>query len=179
MRKRFYKLFLVGQMEKEEQWLNEMADHGFLVVNVRKFYFDFDEVDPGKYRIKVMMLKGSKNSPKNQDFYRFLEDMGISYVDGMNFPGVCYVYLKMPKDSDVNQLEMYSDVDSKIRYNRMVMFYMIFATIAITLIGIWNFYMAFGRSDNGVSWLNAFIRHRNDHQLPDHRPQTQAGETHP
>ena len=134
MRTRFYKFFLVGQMEKEERWLNEMADHGYLVNSVSKFWFDFDEVEAGKYRVQVLFLKGGKNSAKNRDFYRFLEEMGISYVDGMNFPGTCYVYLKMEKDDFPEQLEMYSDADSKIRYNRVVIWYMLFASIVMSLL---------------------------------------------
>lgn len=156
MRTTFKKMFFVWQMDKEEAWLNEMADHGYLLAHAGKFHYDFDEVEAGKYTIKLLMLNGSKHSAKNREYFRFLEDLGIQYADGMNFPGACQVYLKMEKKDAPVDGEFFSDVESKIRYNRVVLRYLSFSFIVILLLAWLNIHMAlnrikFNRMMNGIT----------------------------
>lgn len=142
MRTTIIKMFYVWQMEKEEAWLNEMADKGLLLRNAGKFHYDFDEVEAGKYCIKLLMLGGGKNSAKNREYFRFLEDLGIRYTDGINFPGACQVYLTMEKKDAPSDGDFYSDVESKTRYNRVVIRYLSFSFIVLALLGWWNFHKA-------------------------------------
>ncbi len=143
MRKSVFKTFMVWQMKQEERWLNEKADKGLLMVETGKFHYEFEEAEPGKYLIKLLMLSGSKNSAKNRDYFKFLEEMGIEYVCGMNFPGVCQVYLKMEKENAPADGEIFSDIDSKIKYNRLVMTYLTFAAIVFGLISAWTWSRTF------------------------------------
>ena len=155
MKTTFRKMFFVWQMEKEEAWLNEMADHGYLLTHAGKFHYDFDEVEAGKYYIKLLMLSGSKNSAKNREYFRFLEDLGIQYADGMNFPGACQVYLKMEKKDAPSDGDFFSDMESRIRYNRVVIRYLSFCFIVLALIAWLNIHMYlyrnnFNRSSNAL-----------------------------
>ena len=143
MRTSVFKTFMVWQMKKEERWLNEKAEQGLLLVDAGKFHYDFEDAEPGKYLIKLVMLSGSKNSAKNRDYYKFLEEMDIKYVYGMNFPGVCQVYLKMEKENAPADGELFSDIDSKIKYNRLVMTYLIFAAVVFGLISAFTWKMTF------------------------------------
>ena len=81
MRSKFHKLFWIWQLDKEESWINDMAAHGYALVHAGRFCnYEFDEVEPGKYIYKSLFLKGSGDSTKNREYYRFLDEMGIETV---------------------------------------------------------------------------------------------------
>jgi len=156
MRTRIHKLFLVSQMEQEEKWLNDKAEQGYLVSQVGKFSYLFDKVEAHQYCVKLLMMSGSKNSEKNRKYFRFLEEMGIDYVDGMNFPFVSQVYLKMKKEDAPAQMEFFSDMESKVKYNRLVMAYLVFAIIVMALLTGLNYHMGM-RQENSFRMINYFL----------------------
>ena len=77
MRTTFHKLFFIWQLPKEEAWINEMAAHGYGLVGVGRFTFEFEDIEPGKYRYKEIFIKGSFGSEKTREFLKFLEEMVI------------------------------------------------------------------------------------------------------
>ena len=143
MRRVVHKLFFIWQLEKEQAWVNEMASHGYSLEHAGRFRFEFDETEPDKYIYKEIFLKGWGESAENLKYFRFLEEMGIKVVCYINYPGTCWVYTRALKKDYPNGIELYSDIDSKITYQKVMAWYMVLV-IAMTLAGgLLNLWMAF------------------------------------
>jgi len=65
MRRVIHKLFWIWQLDKEEDWINEMARHGYSLEHAGRVSFEFDETEPGLYEYRTLFLKGSYNSKEN------------------------------------------------------------------------------------------------------------------
>ncbi|MBR3461108.1 MAG: DUF2812 domain-containing protein [Saccharofermentans sp.] len=129
MRRVVHKIYWIWQLEKEEAWINEMASHGYSLEHAGRLTYSFDETEPGKYTYKSLFLKGSANSSENIKYFRFLEEMGITIVCFINYPGTCWVYTRAPREDYPDGIEIYSDIDSKINYTGVMAGYMIFVNI--------------------------------------------------
>ena len=153
MRRTIYKLFWIWELDREENWINEMAAHGYSLEHAGRISFTFEETEPKKYRYKTVFLKGSSRSAENIKYFRFLEEMGIHVVSQLNYPGTCCVYLRSLYGDNPEGIELYSDIDSKITYLKTTAWYMVFVS-ALTLFGaLLNFSVAL-QPYNGVRILN-------------------------
>ena len=132
MRRVIHKFFWIWQLEKEQAWINEMASHGYSLEHAGRLTFEFDETEPDKYIYKEIFLKGWGESAENLKYFRFLEEMGIKVVCYINYPGTCWVYTRALKEEYPDGIELYSDIDSKINYQKVMAGYLIFV-IAFTL----------------------------------------------
>ncbi len=135
MRRVIHKIFWIWQLEKEQAWINEMASHGYSLEHAGRLTFEFDETEPDKYIYKEIFLKGWGESAENLKYFRFLEEMGIKVVCYINYPGTCWVYTRALKEDYPDGIELYSDIDSKINYQKVMAGYLIFV-IALTLLGV-------------------------------------------
>ena len=50
-KKTVFKLFFVWDFEKEERWLNEMAQEGWVLDNTGFSFYTFVRCEPGEYSI--------------------------------------------------------------------------------------------------------------------------------
>ena len=138
MRRVIHKIFWIWQLEKEQAWVNEMASHGYSLEHAGRFTFEFDETEPDKYIYKEIFLKGWGESAENVKYFKFLEEMGIKVVCYINYPGTCWVYIRALKEEYPNGIELYSDIDSKINYNKVMAGYLIFVIVATLLSALLN-----------------------------------------
>ena len=138
MRRVVHKLFWIWQLEKEQAWVNEMASHGYALEHAGRLTFEFDETEPDKYIYKEIFLKGWGESAENVKYFKFLEEMGIKVVCYINYPGTCWVYIRALKEEYPNGIELYSDIDSKINYNKVMAGYLIFVIVATLLSALLN-----------------------------------------
>lgn len=122
MRTRFHKLFWIWQLQKEEAWINEMASHGYGLISVGRITFDFEDIEPDRYGYKAVFRKGTSNSDNVRDFLKFMEELGIDNVGHVTFPNYTVVYLRYEKSEE--NLELYSDIDSKIEYEKTMCDYL-------------------------------------------------------
>ncbi|MCR5327697.1 MAG: DUF2812 domain-containing protein [Saccharofermentans sp.] len=129
MRRVIHKLFWIWELEKEQAWINEMASHGYALEHAGRVTFEFEETEPGKYIYKELFLKGWGDSAENIKYFKFLEEMGIKVVCYINYPGTCWVYVRALKEEYPDGIELYSDIDSKIQYQKTMAFYMIFVSV--------------------------------------------------
>ena len=129
MRRVIHKIFWIWQLEKEQAWVNEMASHGYSLEHAGRFTFEFDETEPDKYIYKEIFLKGWGESAENVKYFKFLEEMGIKVVCYINYPGTCWVYIRALKEEYPNGIELYSDIDSKINYQKVMEGYLIFVMV--------------------------------------------------
>ena len=138
MRRVIHKIFWIWQLEKEQAWINEMALHGYSLEHAGRLTFEFDETEPGKYIYKEIFLKGWGESVENIKYFRFLEEMGIKVVCYINYPGTCWVYTRALREDYPDGIELYSDIDSKINYQKVMAGYMIFVTVATLFASVLN-----------------------------------------
>lgn len=136
MRTTFHKLFFIWQLPKEEAWINEMAAHGYGLVGVGRLSFEFEDIEPGKYRYKEIFIKGAFSSEQVREFLKFLEEMGVDNVGHVSYPNHTILYLRYENTGE--ELELYSDLDSKIEYEKTMVGYLRGISIANLFIGIYN-----------------------------------------
>lgn len=132
MRTTVHKWFYIWQLSKEEAWINEMAAHGYGLVSVGRLTFEFEDIEPGKYRYKEIFVKGSFTSEKTREFLKFLEEMGVDNVGHVSYPNHTILYFRYEDTGE--ELELYSDLDSKIEYEKTMLGYLIFVSIANLLV---------------------------------------------
>lgn len=153
MRKVEHKLFWIWQLDKELLWINDMADHGYALAKAGRLTFEFDEEKPGKYIYKSLFLKGSSGNPENVKFFRFLEEMGITQICSINYPGTCAVYIRAFKEDYPNGMDIYSDIESRIIYERVLMWYLFGAGLFILFASALNLSIGFG-TRSYYAWVN-------------------------
>ena len=74
MSKKCYRFF-GGLLQKQEEWLNKMAEQGYRLINVEKMVYEFEECKPGRVEYRIEYI-GSKSQNDSQEYFQFLEDMG-------------------------------------------------------------------------------------------------------
>lgn len=133
---KIWKFFGIGEAEKEEQWLNEMADKGKLIKKVKTGRYTFEDGTPGKYIYKLELLEHDVTDSKSVKYLEFLEEMGIEYVTTFN----SWIYLR--KNKDGREFELYSDLDSRIKYyDRIVTLSTSISVACFMLFGIGGFFI--------------------------------------
>ena len=147
MRTTFHKIFWIWQLSKEEAWINQMAEHGYGLVSAGKITFEFEDIRPGQYKYKELFLKGSFDSKKIREFLRFMEEMGVDNVGHVSYPGRTVVYLRY--DSNLEDFDVYSDLDSKIEYEKTLVSYLLFATIVNLAAWVMNMAIFIANCANG------------------------------
>ena len=137
MKKVIHKFFWDWNFDKEEQWLNDMADKGFILTSVGiTGKYTFDECEPGEYTIRTEKLKHRISHPESKQYIQFIEETGAEKIDNH----LDWVYFK--KKNDGTPFELYSDNKSKInQLNRLLGFLFILAIFNLYIGGL-NIYMA-------------------------------------
>ncbi|WP_134021705.1 DUF2812 domain-containing protein [Lysinibacillus sp. YR326] len=149
MKKRVYRFFL--DYEKEEAWVNDMAEQGWYLKRTMVGYFIFEKGEPGQYIYRNELIKG-----KSQDYFDFLESMNIEFVSKF---GVWAYYRKKKSEGP---FVLFSDSSSKIKYLKSISRLFIAVTFLNLLIGFFNLYIGLGESterflNTGVSFLNFVV----------------------
>ena len=74
MSKKCYRYF-GGLLQKQQEWLNKMAEQGYRLIRVEKMLYEFEDCNPGRVEYRVEYI-GSKSQNDSQEYFQFLEDMG-------------------------------------------------------------------------------------------------------
>lgn len=101
-------------VEKEEQWLNQMAEKGLMLKAFRfgRYVFEYDAKVQYTYRIEL--LKHNLFSTKGKAYLEFLKEHEVEYV--CHFTQWMYV---RKKNSD-EPFHLYSDIDSTIEHMKHI-----------------------------------------------------------
>lgn len=107
-----FKLFI--NLEKEEKWLSQMAQQGFMLNRVSMFYhFTKGNAQDETYRIDYRDFKTSYDF---EDYKALFEDSGWIHVSGTRTSGLQY----FKKYGDKNNEDIFTDVRSRaLRYKRL------------------------------------------------------------
>ncbi len=136
MKKVIHKWFWDWDYEKEELWLNEMANNGLLLTSVGIGKYTFDECQPGEYTIRTEKLKNRISHPESKKYIQFIEETGAEKIDSH----LDWVYFK--KKTDGAPFELYSDNKSKIRQLNRILSILLMLSLFNLYIGGLNIYMA-------------------------------------
>ena len=135
--KKLHKVFWVWEFEKEERWLNEMAQEGWALTQAGFCTYTFEKGEPGEYIIRLEMID---NSPK---FQSFMEELGAEAV------GNCVNWAYFRRKAELGEFNMFSDIDSRIAHLDKIGKMLFLLCMANIVIGICNTF-------NGASfsWMN-------------------------
>lgn len=135
--KKLHKVFWIWEFEKEERWLNEMAQEGWALKKASLCTYVFEKTEPGEYIIRVKTLDNSS------DFEHFMEELGAESV------GRCFRWGYFRRSAEQGPFDMFSDMDSRIAHLNKIGKDVKLLCLANLVIGICNTF-------NGASfsWMN-------------------------
>jgi hypothetical protein len=114
-----YKIYKIifADMEREEAWLNEMADKGFNFLDNFFMRYTFTEGTPNEYIYRIELMKEKPNHPVSQQYIKFLEETGVECVSNSGR----WVYFR--KKACDGPFDLYSDIDAKIDHYKRIISY--------------------------------------------------------
>lgn len=137
-RKTVHRLFWVWNFEQEEQWLNEMAQSGWLLDGVGFCTYHFIPCEPGTYTVRQEQHEADEN------YLEFMQETGAEYVGRM----VQWVYFR--KRTALGSFDLFSDLDSRIAHLDRVGNTLLLLGIANLVIGLTNTFQPTVR----LGWIN-------------------------
>lgn len=103
-RRTIHRWVWVWDFEKEEEWLQEMAENGWVLDGVGYCTYYFVRCEPGEYNVRLEM------HPRDEAYVEFMRDTGAEYVGRM----MMWVYFR--KKTADGPFDLFSDIDSRIRH---------------------------------------------------------------
>jgi hypothetical protein len=135
------KWYWAWDFEKEERWLNTMAQQGWLLDSVGYATYYFVACEPGTYAVRLEMRD------HDQEYLDFMAELGAEYVGRM----VKWIYFR--KRVEDGPFDIFSDLDSRLDHlSRIGKLLSVFAwaNLAIGLVNCFNPVMRIG-------WLNLLV----------------------
>ncbi|MFH5881189.1 DUF2812 domain-containing protein [Liberiplasma polymorphum] len=112
MKIRKFKLFF--SHEKEEMWLNHLANSGYHLVDKTWFSYLFIKGAPMTYTYRVECLPQPFNSNKSNTYIASLKELGVEVITHQGR----WVYMK--KETAKGPFNLYSDINTKINYYKEI-----------------------------------------------------------
>lgn len=132
-RKQVRKWFWVWEFEKEEQWLNEMAQSGWLLDGVGFCRYDFLPCEAGAYTVRLEMRDD------DPAYLELMAESGAEYVGRM----VKWIYFR--KSVERGAFDIFSDMDSRIAHLKGI-------ARMLAIIGGAN--LLIGLANHALGWIN-------------------------
>lgn len=136
-RRTMHKWFWVWEFDKEEAWLNEMANTGWVLDRVGFCKYTFVKSEPEEYTVRLEM------HDHDQGYIDFVEETGAEYVGRM----ARWIYFR--KRTENGRFEIFSDIDSRIQHLDRIGKMLTIVGIANLLIGIANTFNYIN-----IGWIN-------------------------
>ncbi len=134
--KKVTKWYWVWDYEKEELWLNAMAQEGWALQRVGFATYYFEKTEPGEYIVRLECRK------KDEGYVSFVTDMGAEYIGRI----AMWVYFR--RKSELGEFELNSDLDSRIDQLTIINRMLLLVGVGNLLIGLSNLRY------NGVGVIN-------------------------
>lgn len=128
----------VWDFDKEEQWLNTMAQQGWVLDRVGFCRYEFVRCEPGEYTVRLEMRE------HDDAYLGFMADTGAEYVGRM----MQWIYFR--RKTELGDFDIFSDLDSRIAHLGRI------ARI-LKIVGIANLVIGLANSMNPVvdfGWVN-------------------------
>lgn len=124
--KKVTKWYWVWDYEKEELWLNAMAQEGWALQRVGFATYYFERTEPGEYVVRLECRK------KDEGYVSFVMDMGAEYIGRI----AMWVYFR--RKTELGEFELNSDLDSRIEQLTRIGRMLLLVGIGNLLIGLSN-----------------------------------------
>ena len=134
-RKTVRKWIWVWDFEKEDRWLNAMAQSGWVLDSVGFCTYHFKRCEAGEYAVHTEM------HAVDSEYVAFMAETGAEYVGRM----MAWVYFR--KKTADGPFDLFSDIDSRIghldRIGKM-----------LTAVGAANLLIGLANNRTGFGWIN-------------------------
>ena len=137
-RKIIKKWIWIWDFDKEEQWLNSMAQQGWVLDKVGFCRYEFIRYEPGEYAVRLEMRE------HDEAYLGFMADTGAEYVGRV----VKWIYFR--KKTEDGPFDIFSDVESRIAHLDRI-------CQTLKIVGIANLVIGLANSLNPVvdfGWVN-------------------------
>lgn len=104
MEKKIRRWFWVWEFDKEEQWLNAMAQSGWVLAHVGYGSFTFSPCEPGEYTVR-MEMRGW-----DEEYLSFVEDTGAEFICRL------FQWTYYRRRSELGEFNLFSDLDSRLKH---------------------------------------------------------------
>lgn len=153
MRQTIHKMFFIWDFDKEEQWLNEMAAKGLCLVSVGFCKYEFEDCEPGEYRICLQLLDKMPKHPESRKYIEFLEQTGAEHIGSFTR----WVYFR--KKASEGDFELFSDNASRTKYLTSITSFVSLIIGLNLYIGLYNLFLVFflDSAINYIGLLNLVI----------------------
>ena len=153
MRTTIRKLFFIWNFDKEEKWLNEMAAKGLALVSVGFCKYEFEDCNPGEYKVCLQLLDKQPQHPESRKYIAFLEEAGVEHVGSFTR----WVYFRR-KNTD-GEFQLFSDNASKAKYLSTILSFLALIVGLNLYIGLYNLFLVFflDSSFNYIGIVNLLI----------------------
>ena len=125
-RKIVKKWIWVWDFDKEERWLNSMAQQGWVLDGLGFCRYEFVRCEPGEYIVRLEMRE------HDEGYISFMADTGAEYVGRM----VKWIYFR--RKAELGAFDIFSDLDSRLEHLKNISRTLRFVGIANLLIGLAN-----------------------------------------
>lgn len=147
--KKVWKAFV--NFEKEEKWLNDMAERGLNFISYSFARYTFEEGTPGEYIYRMELLEKLPEHPESKEYINFIEETGAEHVDTY----MRWVYFR--KKRSEGPFDLYSDYDSRIKYYKKVAAFIAPLTVVNLLAAVYNLHLGLSIGNESGSYGNAYI----------------------
>ncbi|MBQ1477818.1 MAG: DUF2812 domain-containing protein [Erysipelotrichaceae bacterium] len=136
MTEKVWKWFWVWDFEKEEKWLQKMADEGWALCRAGFCNYTFEKCEPGEYNIRLEMRSNDSS------YQEFLEEIGAEDV------GQVFKWSYYRRKSELGEFDLFSDIDSRLEHLHRISWMLKMVGFANIMIGIGN------SLGNRFGWIN-------------------------
>lgn len=119
-----HKWFWAWDFEKEEAWLNMMAQSGWVLDKIGFCSYHFTSCTPGEYTVRLEMCCC------DESYIYFMQETGAEYIGRI----LQWVYFR--KKAQDGAFDIFSDIDSRIRHLDRIGKVILTAGVANLLIGM-------------------------------------------
>ena len=136
-RRKIRKVFWVWEYEQEEQWLNQMAQSGWLLDKIGFCTYYFVPCQPGEYIVRLEMHK------HDADYLSFMQELDAEYIGRM----AQWIYFR--RKAELGDFGLFQDIDSKLKHLDKVGKVLAIVGVANLLIGLANTFHPLN-----IGWIN-------------------------
>lgn len=142
-----YKFFALGEYERKEKWVNDMCSKGYALKSFGFCTYKFDPCEPGEYHYSLELLENLHSSPKNEDFFNYLEDeWNVEFVSSY-----CnWVFFRRKKY--LGRFSLFPNVHTKTFYFKRIISFRFTLIIFLIFIGLLDYISStLGSTDKSFS----------------------------
>ena len=116
----------VWEFDKEERWLNSMAQQGWVLDGLGFCRYEFVRCQPGEYTVRLEMRE------HDAAYLSFMADTGAEYVGRM----MKWIYFR--KKTEYGPFDIFSDAESRMAHLDKIIWMLRFVGFANLLMGLAN-----------------------------------------